>query len=236
MHYVRVPVTPTEPASPAARRVALPSWLDLRLVLGVLLVLGSVLLGAKVVSSARETYPRVTARHDLAAGTILTAQDVTLARVQLPGHGDGLYLPRVEQAVGKQLARPVSAGELVPRAALGEVAAQTTVTVPLDAQAAPELRKGERIELWLSTSSCASTVLLADVTVQAVRADPDQAFGDGGGAQDVVISVSPALADRVVQALAFDQARLRAGVLVGAAPPAPVLPDLAACAGPPAPR
>jgi hypothetical protein len=236
VHYVRVPVDSAEPSSPAARRVELPSWLDLRLALGVLLVLGSVLLGARVVSSARDTYPRVTARHDLAAGTIVTAQDVTLAHVQLPRHGDGIYLPRVQEAVGKQLSRPVSAGELVPRRALDEVAAQTTVTIPLDAQAAPELRKGERIELWLSTSSCASLVLLSDVSVQAVRSDPDRAFSGATGAQDVVISVPPALADRVVRALGFDQAQLRAGVLVGAAPPVPALPDLSGCGGSTVPR
>ena len=36
------------PPGPTPRRVRPPRWLDLRLVLGVLLVLGSVLLGARV--------------------------------------------------------------------------------------------------------------------------------------------------------------------------------------------
>lgn len=40
------------PTSPAARRLASPRWLDGRLVLGVLLVLASVLVGARLLSSA----------------------------------------------------------------------------------------------------------------------------------------------------------------------------------------
>src|SRR3569833_1239839 len=44
--------TDAPPGGPAPRRVRPPRWLDLRLVLGVLLVLGSVLVGARVVGAA----------------------------------------------------------------------------------------------------------------------------------------------------------------------------------------
>lgn len=228
---------PSEPTSPRPRRLSAPSWLDLRLVLGVILVLASILIGAKVVSSANRTYPRIAAQHDLAAGTVLTADDVTIARVQLPDHGAGVYVSRLQDAVGKQLSRPVSAGELVPAGALAGVVAQTTVTIPLATAAAPELHKGQRIELWVSTSSCPALVLLPDVAVQGVHSDPDGAFGSGSGGQDVVISVAPEVADRVMQALALDEAQLRAGVLVGPGREGesggtPALPDLASCASP----
>jgi hypothetical protein len=217
------------PSSPRPRRIATPSWLDLRLVLGVLLVLASVLIGAKVVSSAEHTYPTVAVRHDLAAGTVLTADDLRLAKVQLPHRGHGVYLAKVRDAVGRQLSRPMSAGELLPADAVAAVKPQTTVTVPLASGAAPELRKGQRIELWLSTATCSSVVLLPAVPVQAVHADSGTLPGGTGG-QDVVISVRPELADRVVSALAIDQAQVRAGVLVGAGADVTTdLPDLAAC-------
>jgi hypothetical protein len=229
---------PTAPASPEPRRLAAPSWLDLRLVLGVLLVLAAVVLGAKVVSGARETYPTVAARRDLEAGTVLTAADLRLARVQLPGHGRGVYLARLKDVVGKQLTRPVSAGELLPSAAVGRVRALTTMTVPLAAGAAPQLRKGERIELWVSTTGCSSLVLLRDEVVQAVHAAGSGSFEAGTGGQDVVISVAPILAERVITALALDGAKVRAGVLIGA-PLSPgggedpsALPDLAPCTPP----
>jgi hypothetical protein len=214
----------------------MPSWLDVRLLLGVVLVLGSVLIGAKVVSGASRTYPAVAVTRDLAAGKILTADDVTLAQVQLPGHGKGVYLSTLNDAVGKQLDRPVSAGELVPANAVAPTAPRTTLTVPLAAGAAPDLRAGQRIEVWVSTATCSSVVLLPDVTVQGVHADAGGSFTSGTGGLDVVISVRPAVADRVVAALALEDRQLRAGVLVGAtptpsraAPDSAQLPDLSSC-------
>ena len=227
------PPAPAPEPSPRPRRVAAPSWLDLRLAVGVLLVLGSVLLGAKVVAGAKHQYPRVALRHDLAAGVVLGASDLRLVQVQLPDGGGHTYITHVRDAAGHRLTRPVTAGELLPRAALDAVPAQTTVTVPLPAGAAPELRKGQRIEIWLSTPACASVVLLPDVPVQAVHAEGGGAFGAGSDGQDVVISVPAGLADRVVGALALADAHLRAGVLTGTPPPGtqPVLPDLGTCAG-----
>jgi SAF domain-containing protein len=218
------------PGSPRPRRIATPSWFDARLVLGIVLVLGSVLVGARVVSNAKHTYPRVVVRGDLAAGTVLTAGDVELAQVQLSGPGRARYLPEVTDAVGKQLNRAVTAGELLPASALARPRPQTTVTVPLASGAAPDLRKGQRIELWVSTKTCPSVVVLPDVTVQAVHADGSGSFSAGTGGQDVVISVDPALADRVITALALDDGTVRAGVLVGAAAGSTAeLADLDAC-------
>ena len=228
--------------SPVPRRVATPSWLDLRLVLGVVLVLASVLAGAAVFSAADHRDAMVTATRDLAAGTILTSDDVDTAQVQLPAHGAGVYLSSTGAAVGKRLTRAVSAGELLPAAAVARVPARTTVTIPFAAGNAPELRPGQRIEVWVSTPTCASVVLLPDVTVQDVHTDTG-AFTTGTGGQDVVVSVEPALADRVVAALALDQAEIRAGALIGgsgtasraaAEPgsgPGGLPEDLAACAG-----
>ncbi len=209
----------TPPASPQPRRIATPGWLDLRLVLGVLLVLASVLIGAKIVSSASTTYASVAATRNLAAGTVLTRDEVRLAQVQLPDRGRGVYLRTLADAVGKRLERAVSRGELLASAAVARVRAQTTLTVPLAAGAAPSLRSGQRIEVWVSTASCSSVVLLPDVTVQSVHADAGGSFSNGSGGQDVVISVEPAVAGRVIQALAIDEVKLRAGILVGHATP-----------------
>lgn len=205
------------PVSPAPRRIATPSWLNLRVVLGVVLVLASVLIGARLVAAAHTTDPAVAVTRDLAAGTVLTASDVQLMQVQLPHRGAGVYTATVADAVGKRLQRPVARGELLPVRAVAEVPAQTTVSVPLAADAAPDLRAGQRIEVWVSTTTCTSVVLLPDVTVQSVRADDAGSFGGGNGAQNVVISVAASLADRVVQALALPDVKLRAGVLIGTA-------------------
>lgn len=199
--------------------------------IGVVLVLASVLIGAKVVGGANHSDRMLAVTRDLAAGTLLSSADVTVVRVQLPGRGNGVYLPRDADVVGKQLNRTLAGGELLPAAALGTAAALTTVTVPFDADAAPGLAPGQRIEIWLSTKACATVVLLADVTVQNVRASSRSSFSSSGG-QNVVLSVTPALAGRVVGALALDGATIRAGILTGPAQAAgsSALPDIGACA------
>lgn len=222
--------------SPTPRRIATPSWLDLRLVLGVVLVLGSVLAGALIVSRAGRTHGLVTATHDLAAGTIVHGDDVRVTQVQVPSRGRGVYLASVQDVVGKTLGRAVSKGELVPAAAVTQAPARTTLTVPFEAGAAPDLHAGQRIEIWVSSASCSSVVLLRDVTVQAVHADTGGSFTTGTGGQDVVISVARPLAGRIVTALAIDQAQIRAGVLVGGPDPSSAeagdLPDLTPCTQP----
>jgi hypothetical protein len=206
-----------------------PSWLDLRLVLGLALVLASILLGASVVAGARHTSAALAARRDLAAGTVLAADDLAVVQVRLPS--SGIYPNALPAVVGRQLVRPIQAGELLARGALDTTGERTTVTVPLAAAAAPDLHKGDRIELWLSGGRCAATVLLPEVTVQAVHADAGD-LGAGSAGQDVVVSVPPELAERVITALALEDAQLRAGVLTGTAdPPEPApLPDLHSCA------
>src|SRR5215212_1297002 len=97
-------------SAPAARRVRAPRWLDLRLVLGVLLVLASVLLGARVVGAADATVPVWSVTGDLAAGTVLTPDDLTAVDVRLDGTARG-YLSASVDPAGRTLARSVGTGE-----------------------------------------------------------------------------------------------------------------------------
>ncbi|MDP9094692.1 MAG: SAF domain-containing protein [Actinomycetota bacterium] len=208
----------TTEISPTPRRVRKPSWLDPRLVVGAVLVLGSVLLGANVVASADHSEPFIAFSRELAAGTLLSAADVQVVRVQLPARDQSVYVASLATVIGRQLNRPVARGELVPNAALGMAIASTTISVPLAGDAAPPLTPGQRIRLWLSTKSCLSVVVLNEVTVQAVREASATSFSASGG-QSVTISVEPALADRVVSALARDGATIRAGLLAGPVDP-----------------
>ena len=216
--------------SPTARRVKTPSWLDLRLVLGAVLVLGSVLLGATVVSNAQATSPFVTVRRDLAAGTVLSAGDLAVVQVQLDEATRRRYETDVADLVGRELNEAMSAGELVRRSATRVAPALTKLSIPFDEDYAPSLRSGQRVQLWLSTPDCPSVVLLPDVTVQGVR-DGGSGFSDNG-AQTIDVAVSSDLADRVTLALSMEDGHVRAGVLTGGTRGASgVLPDLSSCAG-----
>jgi hypothetical protein len=218
------------PTSPTPRRVRTPRWLDLRLVAGVVLVLSAVVLGAKVVSSANASERMWAAARDLAPGTVLTAEDLSRVQVRLPG-GSGAYIAAADTVIGQSVARPIGAGELLPKTALTQTSAATTITVPLTAANAPRVQPGQRIQLWVSTRTCAAVPVLADVTVQDVQTAGSGAFSSGT-TQGVVVRVPSALAARVVTALALDGAVIRGGILSGAADAHPNenLPPLDGCA------
>lgn len=223
-HYVRVVL-----ASPTPRRVKTPSWLDLRLVLGVVLVLVSVLVGATVVAGADHSYRMLAVKHDLAAGTVLRADDVTAVSVRVPDRAR--YLASDAAVAGRHLNRPLTAGELLPAAALSSPPALTTLTVPFADGQAPKLAGGQRIQVWLSTKVCRSIVLLAEAAVQDVGESGGGAFTTGSG-QNVTLSLPAHLAERVVTALALDDATIRAGVLSGPSQAAGPLPSLESCVTP----
>ena len=214
--------------SPTPRRVRAPKWLDLRLVAGVVLVLGSVVVGARVISSANASDAVWAASRDLAPGTVLSADDLSEVHVRLPA---GAYLPVRTVVLGQSVTRQLTAGELLPRAALAATDAATTITVPLTSTNAPRVQRGQRLQLWVSTRSCSATAVLADVTVQDVQSTGGGAFS-GGSTQGVVIRVPPPLAGRVITALALDGAVIRAGILSGTATTDPNddLPPLDSCA------
>ena len=204
---------PMATASPVARRLRTPSWFDGRLMFGVLLVLVSVLSGAFVVSRAQSTRPMLVLTRDLAAGTIVTASDVRPAQVKL-GRTGTHYVTAPADAIGRSLVRPVAAGELLARSAVQPPSAtDTTVPISVRPENAPELGRGQRIGVWVSTPYCQAVLVLGDVTVQSVR---DAGSGlSATSAESVVVRVSQPLAARVFSSLGLDGAVIRIGVLGG---------------------
>jgi hypothetical protein len=160
---------PGEPGrAPAARRVRPPRWLDLRLVLGVLLVLGSVLVGARVVGAADATVPVWSVSGDLAAGTVLAAGDLTAVDVRLDAAASG-YLSTTVDPRGRTLARAVGAGELLPRAALAETTDLVQVALPVQAGwVPPGLRRGQLVDVYAVADPAAGATGVADGSVGLV--------------------------------------------------------------------
>src|ERR1700712_5655783 len=71
------------PLPPLGRRQQLPRWRDTRLLVGLLLVLVSVLVGARVVSAADNTAPWLTVASALPAGHVLIDAYLAVARAHL---------------------------------------------------------------------------------------------------------------------------------------------------------
>lgn len=108
-------------SAPAATRTRAPGWRDPRLWVGVVVVAGSVLLGARVVGAADDTVTVWAAAEELPAGAPLRPDDLVAARVRFADEADlAAYLQTSQELPADAvLGRSVGAGELVPGAALG---------------------------------------------------------------------------------------------------------------------
>ena len=177
-------------ASPAASRLALPRWFDARMVVGILLVLASVVVGAKVFSSAAASTSVWAAARDLPAGARLTSADLTAVKVRL-GNG-GAYVSAAGSApAGYVLTRPVGAGELLPSKAFVDPSkvtdpalARREVTVPVRQDHWPaDLRASEVVDVYATSSKADAgppVRILAGVTVGSVPSRSRDVFGGSG--------------------------------------------------------
>jgi hypothetical protein len=213
---VRTPdlaVPSTEPpVGPSPRRVRPPRWLDLRLVLGVLLVLGSVLLGARVVASADATVPVWAVTGDLAPGTELSADDLRPVEVRLGDAADA-YLSTSTRPEGRTLARPVRSGELLPRAALEEASELVHLALPVQSgYVPPGLERGQVVDVYAVADPAGGATGVADGSVTpVVRGATVQAVS---GRSDGVLS-TPTTAIQVVVAVGADDAPAVLGAIAG---------------------
>jgi len=160
------------PPSPKANRLAAPGWLDGRLVLGVLLVLVSVVVGARVLSSADRSQTVWAASRDLAPGTQLTAGDLHRSRVRLFGDDTQRYVSG-GAPVGYVLRRGVGADELLPYQALVKPTddiAFREVTVPVArGHLPPGLAAGMQVDVYVSPQAKAGAAPAATPPRLVVR-------------------------------------------------------------------
>ena len=203
------------PPSPGARRLGTPRWWDARLVVGVLLVLVSVLAGARLLSASGRSQTVWAAARDLAPGTQLAAGDLKTARVRLYGNPGRYVSGRGAPPYGFLLRRGVGAQELLPFAALtrpGGDLALRYVTVPVGrGHLAPNLRSGTQVDVYVSPERRAGVAVLAPSEVSprlvvrnvTVLQRPRTAGFAGGGTSDeaVVLAVRPTDVPSVLAAM-----------------------------------
>jgi hypothetical protein len=191
-------------SSPVARRRRRPSWLDTRLLLGILLVAGSVVLGIRTISAADRTVAVWQVRTDIATGTTLVASDVRSVQVRI---SDGLdrYVSASRSPAGLTLSRDLGAGELLPAAALRERVSGSLVSIPVRLQHVPStLRVGQRIDVFATVKSGESTVrserVLTGVAVQQLDT-PQHGLLSSTAEMAIVVRVPDELAPAVVRAV-----------------------------------
>lgn len=196
--------------TPRASRLQRPSWKDGRLVVGVLLVLLAVVLGAKAVSAAGHTVPLYVAAHALVPGQQVRTRDLRSTQVRLDGADERYLSAASAPRPGMYVLRSVAAGELVPRSALGSAQQidTRTVSVPVDAAGAAMLSPGSVVEVWVDARSGSSLSaqyqhprrVLSNATVARV---PEQsgALGIATTSSSVQIAVPHSQVQQIIAAV-----------------------------------
>lgn len=191
--------------TPRAQRLRSPRWGDLRLWLGVGLLIASMFVGARLLSQGSETIAVWQAERDLSVGS--QQWDLRPITVSLGAAGAD-YVPVTERPSGT-LRVPIAAGDLLPKSAFGDASEgpRRTVTVGVDPLHAPVgLAPGDVVDVW-STPAADSMIgtdsgtiepilVLTDVNIEHVSSD---SLGVGGQ-MAVVLSVAPDQVPEVVRA------------------------------------
>jgi len=226
------PVPPGSPStSPTPRRLRAPRWLNFRLIAGILLVLVSVIAGARIVTAADTSDMVWAAEADLAAGTILADGDLRAVPVSLAESGQAYVLSSTDP-VGRALNSPISAGELLPRSVLAETSTLVEIALPIAAGfVPPSLQRGQLVDVYAidatptaaapsvpsqpsqpgagtvtpspsASSSGIVTVVAEGAVVQLIAGRSDGALSLGSSTIQVVISVEAEQAPALFAAIA----------------------------------
>src|SRR5690242_19164204 len=197
----------TEPVSPPARRLGQPSWFDPRLVLGVLFILVSVLLGARLVALAQRSVTVWGLARNVAAGNALAAADLEPVKVRLFGHAR-YYVSSDSAVAGESVNRDLAGGDLLPRSALLPAPDGQLVTVTVSGGSVPPgLARGARADVYATPKATGgappgtSARILAAAPVEAVRRPAGGLIGSTSGTVAVVLRVPAGAVQRLVTAL-----------------------------------
>lgn len=181
----------------AAPRRSLPAEVrarfDLRMLVGGMIALVAVGVALAVWDAGRITVPVLAVSHELPAGHLLTANDLTTARVRLPAAQLARTLPAAEhdRIVGRALVGPAAAGDLLSgsRLATGVTLSpdDLAITVPVRTDTVyPRLRPGDAVTVLATRDrgkpSSQTGTLLPRATVYAVAAEAAISSSAGGEA------------------------------------------------------
>jgi hypothetical protein len=198
---------------PTATRLQKPSWRDSRLVVGVVLVLLSMTVGAKAIAAADDTVPMYAAAASLVPGQQVRQKDLRRVDVQL-GADRRSYVPADHDIAPNTFAlRDVRPGELLPASALGtrDAVNLKPVSVPVDGGGAGQLAAGSVVDVWVNPKDPSSAGEKYGKPVKTIEAAPvvrtPDTSGGGLGAVSGMTAVQIMVPEERVQALiaAIDQ-------------------------------
>jgi hypothetical protein len=133
---------------PTTRRI------DLRLFIGVAIVVVAAVAGFSLVSSTENTTSVYAASRTLTPGHVLQEKDLVLTDVKL-GKSTTSYMTSDQFSPGSVITKSINAGELIPVSAVGTAkqVATTNVVVQLDIPLSAEATVGSTVDVWASIAA-----------------------------------------------------------------------------------
>lgn len=210
--------------APTASRLARARWLDARLLVGLLLVLLSVVVGAKVFADADQRVQVWAVTHDLGADTPISGDDLQARSVSLDA-ATGRYLSATANLDGLVLVRPVGRGELLPVSAVGHSDATQArrIVIEVDRFGVAGITKGRVVDVYVVRDTASGDdptppeLVLGRVTVGEDVKPGGSAFGGSGSKAGVTLLVDETDVPDLIDAVAHGQIYL-VQVPGGAAP------------------
>jgi hypothetical protein len=200
--------------APSASRLTRARWLDARLLIGLLLVLLSVVVGAKVLADADQRVQVWSVTRDLGADTPLSGDDLRAASVSLDD-ATGRYLSAGQALDGLVLTRPVGQGELLPVSAVGRAGAteQRRIVIEVDRFGVAGLDRGRVVDVYVVHETASGEepqppeLVRSGVTVAEDGKSGGGAFGGSGDRAGVTLLVDqpdvPDLIDAVAHGTVY---------------------------------
>jgi Flp pilus assembly protein CpaB len=167
--------------------------LDLRVAVGLLLMLVAVLGGASLIRSAQDRIPVLVAAGSVQPGEVIGPSDLRVVEMSVPAGVAYLSASAEGQVEGRVAAEPLWDGKVLgpgsvaeaPPVAAGMVA--ITLLLPPEAAVGGDIRSGDQVAVLSSPGvdeaggnqqEAATTILLPDVPVLSVR-DASTSEGEG---------------------------------------------------------
>ena len=205
------------PVSPKASRLALPRWLDPKLLLGLLLVIVAMLLGARVFASADDTVAVYQVKAAMFTGDALNADSVAITRVHFSESSvaDNYVSAAQPLPTGQVVNHDLRAGEMLTQGSVSPKAQTPTVelSVPISTGDIALVAKNSRVDVIVvpnsttGTAKAVPTKVLSNVLVTSVPGGSGGAFSSGSnGGSSITVRVNPA------SQTAFDSVKLAASL------------------------
>jgi hypothetical protein len=205
------------PASPKASRLALPRWLDPKLLLGLLLVIVAMLLGARVFASADDTVAVYQVKSAMFTGDPVTADSMVVTRVHFSESSvaDNYVSAAQPLPTGQVVNHDLRAGEMLTQGSVSPKTQTPTVelSVPISTGDITLVTKNSRVDVIVvpnsttGTAKAAPTKVLSNVLVTSVPGGSGGAFSGGSsGGSSITVRVNPA------SQTAFDSVKLAASL------------------------